>query len=66
MDCLYPSYIDVMFTSLLWLLDFGNLCRIDVILALAEAAPNQENHCRLLLYAKHQAVRQGCTLKQVI
>ena len=38
MDCRYPDYMDVMFTSLPWLLDSGNPCRKDVILALAEVS----------------------------
>jgi len=32
MDCWYPDYMDVMFTSLPWHLDSGNPCRTTSLL----------------------------------
>jgi len=38
MDCRYPDYMDVIFTSLPWHLDSGNPCRNDESFTLAEAS----------------------------
>ena len=38
MDCRYPDYMDVMFTSLSWRLGSGNPCRNDEPFIFAEAS----------------------------